>query len=53
MVDLVFCAEQRDDLFGVNDPDELLIVIDDRERTQVVLIEQFGYFSEISIDVTA
>ncbi len=47
----VLGAQKRDDLFGVDDADQTLIVVDDRERAEVVLIEEFGNLASVSIDV--
>ncbi len=47
---LVIGPQKGDDLFGVNDSDELFVVIDDGEGAEVVFVEELGYFAAVGVD---
>src|SRR5258706_9800423 len=42
--------QQGDDLFGVNDSDELLVMIDYGEGAEIVFVEELGYFAAVGVD---
>ena len=42
--------QEGDDLFGVNDSDELFVVVDDGEGAQIVFVEELGYFAAVGVD---
>ena len=50
---LVVCPQQGDDLFGVNNPHKSPFVIDDRERAEIVFVEELGNFATVGINVAA
>jgi len=50
---LVVGAEEGNDLFGVNDAYEMLFLVNDRERAQVVFIEELGYLATVGVCIAA
>jgi hypothetical protein len=48
---LVARPQKSNHLFGVDDSGKMFFVVDDRERPQIVLVEELGHFSSICIDV--
>ena len=48
---LMVGAEECDDLFGVDDSEEVFFPIDYGEGAQVVLVEELGYLAAVGVDV--
>jgi hypothetical protein len=46
-------TKQGNDLLRVDDPDELFVVIDDREGAKVVFVEELGHFAAVGVDVAS
>ena len=42
--------QKGDDLFSVNDSDELFVVIYDGEGAEIVFVEELGYFAAVGVD---
>ena len=45
--------QQGNDLFGVDNPDEAPVMIDDGQRAEVVFVEELGHFATVGVDITA
>src|ERR1700722_11006868 len=52
MISLMLFAQQSNHLFGMDDANKTLLMIENRERAQVVFVEEFSHFFAIGIDVT-